>query len=138
MRLDGAPVRPTFRHEEARPNRCRIPSQIHPDATGQPALAIERSEKLPGVDELGLELDYQQGTLGRPPAEHVDDATLTPDREGDLGSRDPTQVPEPGGRDLGEARVTTADQSIEIAAPPARRVFEPDLEARGDRPNSTD
>ncbi len=67
------------------------------DASRKPAFAVDRSDELLNVGDVGLQLDDEQGAPSRMPGQDVDDAALTVDRERNLRRKYPAgqclQVP---------------------------------------------
>ncbi len=122
MGADPAKVRARVGNHQDRSDGLGRPTAVPRDARGEAPFAIERAEELVDVDDLGLQLDGEQGSAIRVVREHVDDATLRTDRERHLRSHDPlrTVAPEPARDVVVERGVAGVEQAVEVAAAPPR------------------
>jgi len=132
---DSPPIRGAACHDDpARDQHTgrHGPSMIAGDPGRKPPLPIDGPDQLVQIGDVGLQLDDEQ----HPPTcvirEHVDDASLTKDRERDLGPRHPArQAGESAAHGLVKTRMSVIEQTVEVACPPARDDIEPDVEGRG-------
>lgn len=92
-------------------------------------LHAKHGKQISEVDELGLELNDQQGPGSWVPAKEVDDASLSVLRERNLRSHDPARErADPTDDELRERSVSSIHGSIDIDRSGAREDFYPDLE----------
>jgi hypothetical protein len=111
---------------------CRIEATITRNPSREAPLPVHRANQLLRINNVGLQLRDKQGPLPGVPAEDIDHASLTVDGKRHFWHHDPasSRGKSPGHR-LVVCGVTGVDQSIELAASPARD--EPDLDLEGRR-----
>jgi hypothetical protein len=91
LMLGGVPpVRSRVQDDQPATDPVHLPSALAGDGPAQTQLPIEGRERLVHIDQLGLDLDYQQVTPLPVQSQLIDRAPLPVDREGDLGLDDPT------------------------------------------------
>ena len=117
-------------------NGRRVPAAVTTHTPGQTPLAIHRAKQSIGVDELGLQLDDEEGASPRMPQDEVDDAPLPEDVERHLRHGRPRYgVTSQRTRDrLVQARVAERQHPVQFPAAPSRDPAEADLQGAADSP----
>ena len=120
MRRDPSARGPIIRQNEQPPDIRRPPPEaIGSDARRQSTFDVKVSERLLDRGELGLQLDDEQGSTWRVPAQQVDRPALAEDRIADFGHDGPAELFEPPREKHAEPGVPLVEQAVEIpAAPP--------------------
>src|SRR3954468_12536395 len=138
--LDPMSVGPTLAHDQPRGNGHRIPSSLAGDLRRETTLAVESPEQFVHVNEVRLELDDEECAPAGMPRQDVDHASLTVDRERHLRRKDPVRELglEPPGDRLVERRMRPVEETVEIAAAPARDDSNLDIQRAGDRSDHVD
>jgi hypothetical protein len=139
MARDRSPARPTLGDDDPATDDPRCPAPASRDPRGKPQPDVHRGHQVVHVDQLGLQLDHEQGPVVGMPGQGVDDATLSIRRERDLWLDDPSgQGGELDRERLMHRRMTRADDPGEIAAAPPDHEVEVDVEGRGHRTERAD
>ncbi len=140
MCVEATSIRTAIGHDEPGRDRDRIPTSAQCNLCGHASFAIECSDQLVHVGDIGLELDDQHGTATWVPTQNVDDAAIRVDGERDLGDKGPRRkaVAEPPSHRLMQRGMPRIEQSIEIACAPARHQVHSDIERPGYRSNAID
>ena len=136
MFVKPPPVGTTVRDQQPRRKAVGPPVACCSDLWGEPNLPVKGPQHLGNIDDLGLQLDDEEGASPRVPREAVDDAPLTVDRERRLrGELPTTRIREPSGEGLMERGMACIHDPIELSATPAQGVVGPSIEGKGDRPD---
>lgn len=129
MLVKPSRVGAAVRNEQPRGNGPWTPLARGGDLGSQPDLPIEGPKHLRDIDDLGLELDNEEGASPGMPGEGVDHASFAVDRERHLRRELPVTNPrEPSGEGLMERGMARVHDPIELAAAPAKGVVGPGVE----------
>lgn len=134
MGTDPSPVGVVLRQDDPRRHARRVPTTRTSDLRREAPLPIDSRQQLLDIDELRLELDHEEHPTPRMPREDVDRASLSIDRERDLGLVRPPAVPfEMPCELIVHLGVTRGEQPVELATPPARSDVQQDPKDAADR-----
>lgn len=124
----------TVRDQDPYRNGSRLPAPVARDLPRETLATIHGAHQAVDIDDLRLEFDHKQCSSSRVPGQDIDDTALPEDRVRDLGREDPRWKSrrEPPGHGLVETGVPSRDQSVQIAAAPAGRQPDLDLQDTGD------
>ena len=120
MRGDPSAGGSVIRQNEQPPDIRRPPPEaIGSDARRQSTFDVKVSERLLDRGELGLQLDDEQGSTWRVPAQQVDRPALAEDRIADFGHDGPAELFEPPREKHAEPGVPLVEQPSR--SPPRQR-----------------
>jgi hypothetical protein len=116
-------------------HRDRLPAVLAGYVEGQPAVPVHLGEEGARIDQLGFQLDDEEGAARRVPRQNVNGAAFSEDGEGGLGDELPAaHASEELSHCLLHGGVGRVDESIAGAAAVPGGYVEPDLEDLGDAP----
>jgi hypothetical protein len=124
-----------FGQDHPHAHRDRLPAVLASYVEGQPAVPVHLGEKGARIDQLGFQLDDEEGAARRVPRQNVNGAAFSEDGEGGLGDELPAaDASEELSHCLLHGGVGRVDESIAGAAAVPGGYVEPDLEDLGDAP----
>ena len=132
MCAKAAVIRRRLPQDDPATDRADGPTALVCDLRSQAAVSIDGADQPLHVDELGLQLDYQERTRRWMHRQDVHDAALAINREGRLRSHQPSTVAKLLRDRLVHGGMTRPDHAVELAAAPSRDQVDPDVERRGD------
>lgn len=135
MRGDPTVVRTAVGKHDPLSDNDRHPFAFLRDDPREPPAPIGHREQTRNIDELGLDLDEQQGPRGGVPRDKVDDTPLTKVAERCLRPNLPAGRDKHRRQPLAHDGVAPRDDSLDLAAAPARLQAEPNLEDARDSSN---
>ena len=129
MSSDSSAIHLAVRHDQPARHGGWIPTSISNDLGCESHLAIEDAEQRLHVDDLRLDLNYQQGPCGCVPGKQINGPSLTVNGEGNFrNDRPPWAAFEPFREGLLHGGVTGAQHPIKLATAPASKDIHRDLE----------
>ena len=106
-------------HEDPR-DQPGAPAETLTDDLGcEPNLLIHLPQCGLGGQQLGLDLEHDEGARFRAPTDNIERSALSILRVGHLGPNGPSELFQPPGSFSAESSVVFVDQSIRLAAPPS-------------------
>lgn len=115
-------------HDPNRHDR-RGPAPLAGNVPGETPIAIDLSDQATDITDCTLHLDDEECAPAGMPSDDIDGATLTENRERDLGMNNPRrQARQATYNDLGYCRVGGVEHAVEIRASPTRYEIDPRIE----------
>ncbi len=132
---DAAAVRAPFGDDEPSGDDSRNPAPLASDSRREPRLPIEDSEKLLYVSDLSLDLDHEQRPSRFVPCEQIDPAAIGIEGKRHFRCNCPARdLAEPAGDGALKIGVASAEQTIQLATPPASIEVNPNIQHGRDSP----
>src|SRR5687768_16720518 len=134
VRCQSGAIRSPIRDDDPGRHGQWFPAPTPSDLNAEPSPLIHPADEFVDIDDVGLELDDHERSMSRVPGEDVDDPSLAVDRKCDLRFESPSReiAGEPAGYRLVKARVSAADEPIEISATRASAQRHLDVENASD------
>jgi hypothetical protein len=112
-------------HDQDPGDQLRPPTEPpRRQARSQTSFLVVASDRLLDSGDVGLDLEHRDRSPLGLSGKDVDRSSLTVDRVGRFGNRDPAPLPDAPGHLLDDCCVTLIEQTIEVAGPPAHEPVE--------------
>jgi hypothetical protein len=138
VRVDSPAIRHALADDEPGADDGGLPTERFADGRSESPLPIQGAEEFANINDLGLELDYEQRPSRRTPGQNVDNPPLAVDPKRHFGSHDsPGQRGDTRHHPFGKRGVSSVHDSVEVCPTRSRQDFDPHLERGSHLPDNT-